>query len=106
MFGFGKKSFDRQAQADIFLNLTLFQSWSLDIRRKDLNTSDLIFIAGKIADRLKVKATKDDLQGLAFMALQNMEFEQIRALRLSQNFDSQAIDFCKNLGLRSEWYSK
>lgn len=105
MFGFGKKKLDDRLTGGILVELGMFQSWTLDNRGVDLGAVILEHIIKKILDRENVKYSDDEVTGLKFMALSNMEWEQLRDFRRKTNFDSNVAGFCKSINLPSEFYT-
>lgn len=100
MFGFFKKKqslSDDEYANNIFINLTLIQSWVLDKRNKNLSSEDLNYIAKKIA--LSVGCTNNDVVHMAVLLALSNDLDAGRSLRSKVNFDPDAIDFCKKFGV-------
>ena len=104
MFGFfNKKQIEEKHVNNIFLNLTLLQSWSIDKRKIDYSADELRFIAEKIANNIGCES-KEAVATAVLLALSNMDLETGKKLRAKANFDADVIDFCKRLKLDDSYF--
>ncbi len=105
MFGFGKKKINDQILSQIMIEIGMFQSWTLENRRIDLNPNDLEMIIKRIFDREKLAYSDQEVTGLKFMVMSNLEFEQLRQFRKQTNFDGQVVGFCRSINLPPQFYT-
>ncbi len=103
MFGFLKKEASEDQLQNLFINISLLQSWTTDIKKRDLSREDLQYILKKMSDKWCPNATRDQISVVALMALSN-NIDSFREIREKSNFDNNVVSFCQNLGLEEKYF--
>ncbi len=107
MFGLFKKKDDSgKVIQNLLLNLTLLQSWSLDVMKRNLSSEDIMLVLNRMTQKPGLNATKEQLFAVQLMAISNTDLEAGRELRKKSNFDANAVMFCRNLGLDERFYTR
>ena len=103
MFNFGKEKLNDRAIGGILINVGMFQSWTLDKRGIDLSSSALDIVIRNLFDNNNFKYTENDVYELRFLALSNLDIDQLRAFREQTGFDSRVKEFCIKMKLPIEY---
>lgn len=106
MFGFGKKKLNDQIIVGIALEISMFDSWSMDHGFEGVNDSNRDMLIARILKREGLTASDDEKSMISMGFLMNSDFDLLREYRKKTNFDHQIIGFCKSIDLPRSYYEK
>jgi hypothetical protein len=106
MFGFGKKKLDERFIVGIAMEISMFDSWSIDNGFGGINESDRTMFIERILKRENLSTTDDDKSMISMGISMNYDLRMLREYRAKTNFDSQVIGFCRSIDLPAKFYQK
>jgi len=104
VFGFGKKALDNRFTANILVEVGMFQSWTLDNKRKDLDIDELNAVIRGVINREKIRASDNQIQAIVSMCIMNTDLSKMEQFRRQTGFDQQVAGFCDSVGLPSSYW--
>ena len=105
MFGFGKKKIDDRLLGQIVIEVQMFQSWTLDMRRCDLSKEELSHIIKAIFEREKLSFNSSHISFAVMACLSQLDYSTVNKIRKQSNFDQQVAGFCRSVGLPTKYYT-
>jgi hypothetical protein len=106
MFGFGRKKLNDQTIVGIALEISMFDSWSIDHGFGGVEESDRDMFISKILRREGLTASNDEKSMISLGILMNYDLSTLRDYRQKTNFDRQVVGFCKSIDLPQSYYAK
>ena len=104
MFGFKKRLNDKLIEK-IYIQIAMFQSWSLDHRNTDFSAQELEVIINNYFKRDNISYKSSDVLLLRGRLLTKLKYDDVRQLRIIDGFDKNVIKFCKSINLPESYYS-
>jgi len=106
MFGFGKKKLNDQIIVGIALEISMFDSWSMDHGFAGVDDSNREMLIERILRREGLNASDDEKSMISMGILMNYDFDVLREYRQKTNFDRQIVGFCNSIDLPRSYYEK
>jgi hypothetical protein len=106
MFGFGKKKLNDRLIVGIALEVSMFDSWSIDNGFGGLSKEDKAMFIERILKRENLAASSDEISMISLGISMNYDLETLREYRIKTNFDNQVTGFCNSINLPTKFYKK
>jgi hypothetical protein len=106
MFGFGKKKLSDRVIVGIALEISMFDSWSIDHGFCGVQDSDREMFIERILKREGLSASEDEKSMISMGVLMNHDFNLLKEYRKKTHFDQQVVGFCRSINLPERYYEK
>jgi hypothetical protein len=106
MFGFGKKKLEERFIVGIAMEISMFDSWSIDNGFGGINDSDRIMFIERILNRENLSATDEEKSTISLGISMNFDLSLLKEYRVKTNFDKQVVGFCRSIDLPLKYYQK
>ena len=106
MFGFGRKKLNDKIIVGIGLEISMFDSWSIDNGFGGLSEEDKTMFIERILRRENLSASSDEKSMIGLGISMNYDLDTLSEYRIKTNFDKQVIGFCNSINLPTKFYQK